>query len=215
MARYDAVLFDVDGTLIHSSPGILATMEYTFREMGIDPSEIDLTRYLGPPLRRSFGEHFSDEAMVEHMVKVYRDRYAVDGCHRCEVFEGVVDMLSQLKNAGILLYTATSKPTTVVTPILEEKGLSEYFTFIGGASEDSSIDTKTAVMQHVLARPELKNARVLMVGDRHDDMRGAENCNVPAAGVLYGYGSKEELAPFEPILLAENCRQLVEHILKD
>lgn len=215
MARYDAILFDVDGTLIHSSPGILATMEYTFREMGIDPSGIDLTRYLGPPLRRSFGEHFDDEATVEHMVKVYRDRYAVDGCHRCEVFEGVVEMLRQLKEAGILLYTATSKPTTVVTPILEEKGLAEYFTFIGGASEDSSIDTKTAVMQHVLARPELKNARVLMVGDRHDDMRGAANCNVPAAGVLYGYGSKEELAPFEPILLAENCQQLVEHILKD
>ena len=74
VVRYDAVLFDVDGTLIHSSPGILATMESTFRQMGIDPAGIDLTRYLGPPLRRSFGEHFSDEATVEKMVRIYRDR---------------------------------------------------------------------------------------------------------------------------------------------
>lgn len=215
MARYDAVLFDVDGTLIHSSPGILATMEYTFQQMGIDPSGIDLTRYLGPPLRRSFGEHFSDEATVERMVTIYRDRYAVDGCHRCEVFDGVIDMLNELRDAGIRLYTATSKPTTVVTPILEEKGLAEYFTFIGGASEDSSVDTKTAVMQQVLARSELEGARVLMVGDRHDDMRGAADCGVPAAGVLYGYGSEQELAPFSPVLLAKNCRQLVDYILKD
>lgn len=215
MARYDAVLFDVDGTLIHSSPGILATMEYTFHQMGIDPSKIDLTRYLGPPLRRSFGEHFSDPATVERMVKIYRDRYAVDGCHRCEVFDGVISMLSQLRDAGILLYTATSKPTSVVTPILQEKGLAQYFTFIGGASDDSSIDTKTAVMQHVLARPELNNARVLMVGDRHDDMKGAADCGVPVAGVLYGYGSKQELEPYHPILFAENCQQIVDYVLKD
>ena len=183
--------------------------------MGIDPSKIDLTRYLGPPLRRSFGEHFSDPATVERMVKIYRDRYAVDGCHRCEVFDGVISMLSQLRDSGILLYTATSKPTSVVTPILEEKGLAQYFTFIGGASDDSSIDTKTAVMQHVLARPELNNARVLMVGDRHDDMKGAADCGVPVAGVLYGYGSKQELEPYHPILFAENCQQIVDYVLKD
>ena len=111
MVRYDAVLFDVDGTLIHSSPGILATMEYTFRQMGIDPAGIDLTRYLGPPLRRSFGEHFSDEATVEKMVRIYRERYEQDGCNRCQVFDGVRPMLERLKAAGVRLYTATSKPT--------------------------------------------------------------------------------------------------------
>lgn len=213
MARYDAVLFDVDGTLIHSSPGILATMEYTFRQMGIDPSAIDLSRYLGPPLRRSFGEHFSDEETIEKMVDIYRKRYEQDGCHRCQVFDGVRPMLDRLKKAGVRLYTATSKPTVVVTPILEEQGLADYFDFIGGASEDKSVDTKTAVMQLVLARPELQGLRVLMVGDRSDDMRGAADCGVPAAAVMYGYGSEQELLPFAPVLMAENCRQLADYIL--
>ena len=190
-------------------------MEYTFRQMGVDPAGVDLTRYLGPPLRRSFGEHFSDEAMVEKMVDIYRTRYAEDGCRRCQVFEGVRPMLEQLKAAGIRLYTATSKPTVVVTPILEEQGLAEYFDFIGGASEDKSVDTKTAVMRLVLARPELQRARVLMVGDRSDDMKGAADCGVPVAAVMYGYGSEQELAPFAPTLMAKDCQQLADYILND
>ena len=213
MAQFDAVLFDVDGTLIHSSPGILATMEYTFRQMGIDPAGIDLTRYLGPPLRRSFGEHFSDEATVKKMVDIYRTQYEKEGCHQCMVYPGVREMLEQLKGQGIKLYTATSKPTVVVTPILKEQGLLEYFTFVGGASQDKSVDTKTAVMQQVLARPELQGARVLMVGDRKDDMKGAADCGVTAAAVLYGYGSRQELEPFAPWCLAETCQDLTRHIL--
>ena len=215
MAQFDAVLFDVDGTLIHSSPGILATMEYTFRAMGLDPSKVDLNRYLGPPLRRSFGEHFQDSAMVEKMVDIYRTQYEQEGCHQCQVYPGVVEMLTTLKEAGIRLYTATSKPTVVVEPILEEQGLASFFDFIGGASQDSSVDTKTAVMEQVLARPELQNARILMVGDRKDDMKGAADCAVPAAGVLYGYAGRQELEPFQPIFLAEDCQALTQFILQD
>lgn len=116
------------------------------------------------------------------MVRIYRDRYEQDGCHRCQVFDGVRPMLERLKAAGVRLYTATSKPTVVVTPILHEQGLAGYFDFIGGASEDKSVDTKTAVMRMVLDRPELQGARVLMVGDRKDDMQGAADCGVPASG---------------------------------
>ena len=212
MTRYDAVLFDVDGTLIHSSPGILATMEYTFRAVGIDPAGIDLTRYLGPPLRRSFAEHMKTPEDVERMVDIYRSYYHEKGQHMCRLFPGVKEMLARLRAAGVLLYTATSKPTTVVTPILHEQGIAEYFTFIGGASEDKSVDTKTAVMRTVLVRPELRGARVLMVGDRADDMRGAADCGVPAAAVLYGYGSRGELEPFAPAFFADTCEQLVAYI---
>ena len=85
-------------------------------------------------------------------------------------------MLQRLKDAGLVLCTATSKPTQVVTPILEEKGLAGYFDFIGGASMDESRDTKTDVVRHVLAQPMMQGRRVLMVGDRNDDMRGAADC---------------------------------------
>ena len=162
MLHYDAILFDVDGTLIDSAPGILHTLEEVFQKMGVDVTGVNLRRYLGPPLRKSFGEHF----------------------------------------------------TEVVTPILEEKGLAPFFDFIGGASMDESRDTKTDVVHYVLSQPMLQGKRVLMVGDRNDDMRGAADCGLDAAGALYGYGSREELVPFHPVLLAESCADLADQLLE-
>ena len=171
MLKYNAILFDVDGTLIDSAPGILHTLEEVFHTMGVDTTNVNLRR------------------------------------------PGVPEMLRRLKEAGLVLCTATSKPTRVVTPILEEQGLAEYFDFIGGASMDESRDTKTAVVRYVLAQPMMQGKRVLMVGDRNDDMRGAADCGLDAAGALYGYGSREELEPFHPVILAKDCADLADQIL--
>lgn len=213
MLNYDAILFDVDGTLIDSAPGIINTLEEVFSQMGVDTTNVDLRRYLGPPLRKSFGEHFADPALIEKATGLYRDSYAVKGSHECTPYSGATGMLRRLKDAGLLLCTATSKPTAVVTPILEEKGLAPFFDFIGGASMDESRDTKTEVVRYVLAQPMMQGKRVLMVGDRNDDMRGAADCGLDAAGALYGYGSREELEPFHPVLLAESCADLADQIL--
>ena len=213
MLNYDAILFDVDGTLIDSAPGIINTLEEVFSQMGVDTTNVDLRRYLGPPLRKSFGEHFTDPALIEKATDLYRDSYAVKGSHECTPYSGAAGMLRRLKDAGLLLCTATSKPTAVVTPILEEKGLAPFFDFIGGASMDESRDTKTEVVRYVLDQPMMQGKRVLMVGDRNADMRGAADCGLDAAGALYGYGSREELEPFHPVLLAESCADLADQIL--
>ena len=122
-------------------------------------------------------------------------------------------MLRRLKEAGFVLCTATSKPTQVVTPILKEQGLAPYFDFIGGASMDESRDTKTEVVRYVLKQPCVKGKRVLMVGDRNDDMRGAADCGLEAAWAQYGYGSREELEPFHPGFLAESCAALADALV--
>ena len=162
MLNYDAILFDVDGTLIDSAPGIINTLKEVFSKMGVDTTNVNLRRYLGPPLRKSFGEHFTDPALIEKATDLYRDSYAVKGSHECAAYPGAAEMLQRLKDAGLVLCTATSKPTQVVTPILEEKGLAGYFDFIGGASMDESRDTKTDVVRHVLAQPMMQGRRVLM-----------------------------------------------------
>ena len=198
LLNYDAILFDVDGTLIDSAPGIINTLKEVFAKMGVDTTNVNLRRYLGPPLRKSFGEHFTDPALIEKATDLYRDSYAVKGSHECAAYPGAAEMLQRLKDAGLVLCTATSKPTQVV---------------IGGASMDESRDTKTDVVRHVLAQPMMQGRRVLMVGDRNDDMRGAADCGLDAAGALYGYGSREELEPFHPVLLAESCASLADQIL--
>ena len=130
------------------------------------------------------------------------------------MFPGVPQMLQTLKQAGFILCTATSKPTKVVTPILEEKGLAPFFDFIGGASMDESRDTKTEVVRYVLTQPCVQGKRVLMVGDRRDDMQGAVNCGLDAAAVLYGYGGREEVAPFAPVFMAADCKELTDWALR-
>ena len=213
MPHYDAILFDVDGTLIDSAPGILNTLEIVFRDMGVDLTNVNLRRYIGPPLRKSFAEHFSDPAKIEEATERYRMIYHEKGSHEGGVYPGVPEMLRRLKDAGFTLCTATCKPTEVVTPILEEQGIAGYFAFVGGASMDESRDTKTDVIRHVLRQPALQGERALMVGDRSDDMQGAANCGLDAAGVLYGYGSREELEPFHPKLLVESCKELTNKLL--
>lgn len=83
MLHYDAILFDVDGTLIDSAPGILHTLEEVFLAMGVDTAQLDLRRYLGPPLRRTFAEHFASAEQIEQATQMYRDSYHVKGSHEC------------------------------------------------------------------------------------------------------------------------------------
>ena len=215
MPRYDAILFDVDGTLIHSRPGIENTFAYAFRQMGLDPADIDLSCYLGPPLRWSFAQHFGTDAEVERAVDLYRDRYAREGMHECSLFPGVKELLARLKEAGLFLATATSKPRDVVLPILEEQGILPCFDLVGGASMDKSVDTKTAVIRQDLADPRLAGRRILMVGDRRDDMQGAADCGLPAAAVLYGYGSRAELEPWRPVCFAPDTDALADFLLAE
>ena len=211
--HYDAILFDVDGTLIDSAPGIINTLEEVFQKMGVDVTNINLRRYIGPPLRKTFAEHFTDPAKIEEAANLYRVSYHEKGSHEGFSYPGVPEMLRRLRDAGLTLCTATCKPTQVVTPILEENGLAPFFDFIGGASMDESRDTKTDVIRHVLEQPQLAGKRVLMVGDRNDDMRGAADCGLDAAAVLYGYGSREELEPFHPVLFASSCEDMADQIL--
>ena len=213
MLPYDAVLFDVDGTLLDSAPGILSTLCEVFHTMGTDIAGVDLMRYVGPPLRDTFAEYYPDAARIEEATELYRASYAVRGCHICKPYPGALEMLRRLKEAGLILCTATCKPTQVVTPILQEQGLAPLIDLIAGASMDKSRDTKAAVIQYVLDQPLLRGKRALMVGDRHDDMRGAAACGLDAAAVLYGYGSRAELAPFGPKFCAESCGQLAQLIL--
>lgn len=212
--RFQTVLFDVDGTLIHSSPGILQTLRETFERMGVDCSGFDLQQYLGPPLRRTFAQHFQDPEDVEKAVTLYRALYKENGQYACRLFPGVEEMLRRLNEEGVLLCTATSKPAEVARPILEHLGIDRWFTIIGGAAMDSSLDTKTAVMRHVLCQPPVAGRPALMVGDRRDDMEGARNCGLPAAGVLYGYGTWQELEPYAPAFLAPDCESLTKFILE-
>ena len=195
--------------------GITKGVQYALKHYGIHVDDLSVLKpFVGPPLFDSFKRYynFSDKD-ANDAIYVFREYYDVKGWMDNAPFDGVEDMLKTLKEAGLELYVATSKPEETAKKVLEYFQLTEYFKFIGGASMDESRDTKTEVVRYVLTQPCVQGKRVLMVGDRNDDMRGAADCGLDAAGALYGYGSREELEPFGPVLLAESCEELTDKLL--
>lgn len=213
MKQYQAVLFDLDGTLVDTQRGIIFCFEQTFAQFGVALGEKQLKRYLGPPLRKSFGEHLPQD-MVEQAVEKYRALYDRCGIKQAQVFDGVLPMLKALKERGIVTAVATSKMHEAAQKVLEYFHLSEYFDVIQGASRDSSLDTKTAVMQRVLEHPALKGCRAVMVGDREHDLTGAANCGIDAVGCMYGYAQPGELEAGETVYLAGTPQDLTKWLMQ-
>lgn len=214
MMKFDAVLFDLDGTIMDSAPGIFATLLKTFEHYGVKREVAELSKYLGPPLRFTMADNVP-QSEVENATALYRKIYEKDGIFNAVPYEGVADMLAALKNAGLTLCVATCKPKTVAEAVLEHFGLISFFDYVGGASLDTSVDTKTAVIESVLVQQCMTGKTAIMVGDRADDMIGAKNCNLPAIGALYGYGSKEELAPFEPVFMAKSPIEISDYLKEE
>ncbi|MEG2165410.1 MAG: HAD hydrolase-like protein [Ruthenibacterium sp.] len=207
-----AVLFDLDGTIIDSAPGIFHTLEQTLAGYAIFPPRESLRRYLGPPLRETFAD-FLPPQQIEEAVTTYRTLYRAKGIYECTLYTGVAQMLAALKKAGLTVCLATSKPKELAEIILERFCVAQYFDYIGGATLDSRIDTKTAVIVDVCKQPCMTQKTAVMVGDRNNDMQGAADCALPAIGVLYGYGSETELAAFHPVYLAKTTADLQHYLL--
>jgi len=201
MTSPPTVLFDLDGTLTDSRPGILRTLRHAFRRLGERdgkvyqlPADEDLGWMIGPPLRVSFARLGGAEN-VDALVAFYRERYADTGLYESEVYEGVPQALADLRAAGARLYVATSKNVRYARKILEHFGLADYFAAIHGSRDDGGLADKTELLHHVLAIHSLdpKRATVAMIGDREYDMIGARNNAIIALGALWGYGGAEEL----------------------
>ena len=191
---YDFILFDLDGTLTDSAEGIVNSVVYALERKGIPyASKRELRRFVGPPLQASFREYcgFSEEEAKE-AVRIFREYFTEKGIYENTVYEGVPEMLQALYEFGFTLAVATSKPEAFAKQILERFDLAKYFTVIAGASMDGT--DKPTVIRQTLSRLHTEpSSRVLMVGDREHDIFGAKEVGVSSLGVLYGYGSEEEL----------------------
>jgi phosphoglycolate phosphatase len=196
---WTCVLFDLDGTLTDSAPGITASLARMFETLGQPvPSPAQLVEYVGPPLLDSlmaFGG--MTEPAARNALDVYRADYASHGAFDSAVFPGIRGLLQRLNAAGIPLALATSKPELQATRILEHFGLAQYFDVITGATEDESRSAKADVVQEALRRLNEQGVdleHTVMVGDRQYDVEGAAAHGLPTILVEWGYGSPAEAA---------------------
>lgn len=192
---YDTILFDLDGTLTDSAPGILNAVRFALDGAGIPiPPEQDLLRFIGPPLQTEFQAAFgldADGAMS--LVRRFQVYFRKDGMFENRVYDGVPAMLDRLLASGRRAAVATSKPEPFAKTILDHFGLSRYFAaVVGSGLDEKTRATKSEVVRQALEL--LAPGSALLVGDRSHDVEGARANGVPCVGVLYGYGSREELS---------------------
>ena len=203
---YDYVFFDLDGTLTDSGPGILNGFAYAIKEMGGEvPDREFLKRFVGPPLKHSFGAilGYSPED-TDKAIKIYRDYYHnKGGLLENTVYPGIEDLLADLTNAGKKLVVATSKNAFGTNKVLEHFGLIKYFDFVA-TSDDELRPEKIDVIRYALKECSVTDlSTVVMVGDRENDILAAKELGIDSIGVLYGYGDEKELTNAGAVYLAK------------
>jgi phosphoglycolate phosphatase len=200
------LLFDLDGTLTDPRQGILACFKYALHRLQLKtPSDSELERFIGPPLKESFAilVGSDDGARVERAVTYYRERFAAQGIFENEVYPGMADALSRLCDRGAFLFVATSKPTVFAERIVEHFALARFFGAVYGSELSGTNADKKDLLARVLDAESLSPADTVMIGDRAQDVLGARANSVFPVGVLWGYGSRQELLSAGARLLCE------------
>jgi len=196
LMQYQYYLFDLDGTLTDPGIGITNSVMYALAKYGIhvrDRSE--LYKFIGPPLLESFQNYYGfSEEDAKRAVEYYREYFREKGILENKVYDGIPKALQSLKEQGKTLALATSKPEEFSVRILKHFDLFSFFDFVGGATMDGSRSRKKDVIRYVLDALQIEDlSKVLMIGDRKQDVEGAAANQIACAGVLYGYGDYEEL----------------------
>lgn len=212
---YTAVLWDLDGTISDSAAGIIDAMRRTYDTMRMPiPDDATLRSYVGPPIIDTFREQgLDDNIELTHALETYREIYNEHGLLASPEFPGVGDLIRALRAAGIPQSTATSKPESAATRVLEHYGLAGQFDFITGATDDESRSEKADVVAEALARLRGRGvdlSNVLMIGDRHYDVQGSKVHGVPATYVTWGYGRLgEELDAVAVVTTLDELRSVL------
>ena len=213
MKNYDTYLFDLDGTITDSSLGITNSVIYALKKFGIEETDRKkLYRFIGPPLADSFARFYGfDEEQCEMGVVYYREYYSDCGIFENRVYDGFEDLLIGLKKAEKQLIVATSKPEPYARQIIKYFHLEPYFDYVAGMEMNGGRGTKAEVIEYALQACGIhERSGVLMVGDREHDVIGAKHAGIDCLGVLYVFGTREELETAG----ADYIVELPEEILK-
>ncbi len=214
--RFKNLLFDLDGTLTDPALGITSAAQYALGKMGIAVEDRRTLNWLiGPPLIASFETGFGlTNAEALTALGYYREYFSETGIFQNELYPGIDELLNDLKAAGRRLMVATSKPEDFTNRILCHFGIAKYFDFVGGNTMNEGRPTKADVISYVLCScPEVTPESSLMIGDRRYDVEGARAFDIDCAGVLYGYGSREELELAGASYITESVAALRELLL--
>ncbi len=211
-----SICLDLDGTLIDPKLGITSCINYALDKLGKKTlTSNELTWCIGPPLHDSFTVLMGDEDLAQQALTLYRERYSTKGIYENELYPDIQTILKKLSSSGFNLYLATSKPKVFAKTILDYLELSKFFKAVHGSELDGINADKTDLLSYIIESEQLNPETTVMVGDRKFDIIGAKNNNLASIGVLYGYGTREELSNAGCKTFVNNPSHLLNQIEKN
>lgn len=210
------ILFDLDGTVLDSKPGIFRSAKYALDALDYPmPDDVTMMEFLGPPLSDGFANVCGvREEQVADAVRLYREYYNGGGKFEATIYDGVRELLVALRQQGKCCCITTSKPHLFARQILEHFEMADLFDGIYGAEMDGTRGKKAEVVAYCLEQQSFTAEDAVLVGDRHFDVNGAKALGIPCVGVLYGYGTKDELESAGAAALAETAEELLGILLE-
>ncbi|TYQ16733.1 UNVERIFIED_CONTAM: phosphoglycolate phosphatase [Acetivibrio alkalicellulosi] len=193
---YEYVLFDLDGTITDPAIGITNSVIYALKKYGIEVSDrSELYKFIGPPLRESFENYYGFSKKEAKMaVEYYREYYRDRGIYENLVYDGFEDLLKTLKDNSKILIVATSKAEVFAKQVVEYFDIAKYFTYVAGSNLDGTRVKKGEVISYAIKSCNIVDlSKTIMIGDREHDIIGAKEMGISSIGVLFGYGSRNEL----------------------
>lgn len=212
---YQYLLFDLDGTLTNPGIGITNSVIYALHKFNIDISNrSELYKFIGPPLKDSFKKYYGfSNGQSDLAIQYYREYFKKQGIFENEVYDGIHDLLIELKAKGKSLIVATSKPEAFAIEILRHFDLYDYFDFVAGATMDDSRNKKSDIIHYALNNCNISDkSSAIMIGDREHDIIGAKDNGLDSIGVLFGYGTYNELKNAEATFIADTPMDILKYV---
>jgi len=210
-------LFDLDGTIINSQIGITKSVQYSLQSFGIIENNPDsLVHFVGPPLHKSFQKYYGfDEDKSRRAVEKYREYYRENGIFENELYDGIITLLEELQKNNIKVVLATSKPEIFARQILENMNINHYFENVFGSYLDLTRTDKAEIIRDVKSTySQYNDDSFVMIGDKEHDIIGAKKNNIDSVGVLWGFGTQDELEQHNPRYIARIMSDLHEILIE-
>jgi phosphoglycolate phosphatase len=213
--EYSNVLFDLDGTLTDPYLGIINSVKYALDKFNIiEVNDNKLKLFIGPPLEKSFmGYYKFNKNDTIKAIEYYREYYSEKGIYENKLYQGIDIVLQELNNKNINCIVATSKLEKYAIKVLQYFNIKKYFRYVVGSNLEGTLSVKEDIIKHIIEKYKLEKKKTIMVGDRKYDIDGANKNGIASIGVLYGYGTKEEIERAKPTYICNGIDDMMEIII--
>lgn len=214
MKDYKCVIFDLDGTLMDTSIGVLKSARYTIEQMNFEKlTGEELRTFIGPPIQNSFKKTYNlDEEATNKAASIFRNAYKEKFLYDAEVYPGMIEVLSYLRENNILTMIATYKREDYTLMLLEHFGLDKYFDFIKGSDMEGKL-TKTDIVNMCIKESGQYKNNIVLIGDTDHDANGAEKAEIDFMAVTYGFGYKKHDKVENAVSMCNTVKDLKKNLM--